>query len=207
MKTSKIIYIALILLLAGGAFFLFANGNEDEVNRSETTGESSAPLEAAIVFDENAYPPNGWTVSMAEAAAEAEASGKMILLNFTGSDWCGWCQKLEQQVFSQPEFLSWANDNLVMVFIDSPSSIVLDDPLVEQNQLLQQALGIQGFPTVFLLGSDLTPLLRTGYMDGLPADYIHHLETDRLGLDEESEANFRNGFSGFIEEQLKPLNI
>ena len=206
--TGKRVLIILFsfALAAGAGFLLFANGNE-EGGTAEGTVTAAAESTGGTVYDKNAYPPNGWTISMEQAAAEAEASGKMILLNFTGSDWCIWCQKLTGEVFSQPEFLSWADENLVMVFLDFPSSIVQEDRVVEQNQILQQALGIQGFPTLLLLDNDLTPLLQTGYREGGAASYIEHLTGDRLDIDEESAANFRNGFGVLIEENLAPLNI
>jgi len=199
MTGKKVFYIGAFLFLAGGLALLFAIGGRD--------GKDPGAAPAQTVYDKNAYPPNGWTVSMAAAAEEAEANGKMLLLNFTGSDWCVWCQKLTKEVFSTPEFLAWADENLVMVFLDSPSSLVLDDRIVEQNQILQQALGIQGFPTILLLDSDLTPLLQTGYREGGAQAYIDHLSGDRLGLDEQAAADFRSGFGGLIQEYLVPLNI
>ena len=211
MTGKKVLYIIAVLLLtaAGAGFFLFARGNRENGQEAmkETSSASAGESSGGIVYDKKAYPPNGWTISMEEAVAEAEASGKMILLNFTGSDWCVWCQKLTREVFSQPEFLDWADENLIMVFLDSPSSIVQEDKVVEQNQLLQQALSVQGFPSIFLFDSDLTPLLKTGYREGGAASYIGHLESDRLNLDEESAEKFRAGFASLIEERLVPLNI
>ncbi|MDC7223470.1 MAG: thioredoxin family protein [Spirochaetales bacterium] len=205
MAKRNILYtVILLIILLGGTVYLTAQGGEEDPK--ESAGTEAVQTEGTR-FDENAYPPNGWTENMAEAAAEAKESGKMILINFTGSDWCGWCMKLESEVFSQPGFLSWADENLVMVFLDSPSNIPQADNLVAQNQILQQALGIQGFPTIFLVDSDLTPLLRTGYQSGGAQNYIAHLETERLGLDEAAKENFRNGFSGLIEEQLVPLGL
>jgi len=214
MTGKKVFYIGLFLFVAGSVALLFALGGRDGKETAASSGTvqeaQAAPAPAAVsgtVYDKNAYPPNGWTVSMARAAEEAKASGKMILLDFTGSDWCVWCQKLTKEVFSTPEFLSWADENLVMVFLDFPSSLVLDDKIVQQNQALQQALGVQGYPTILLLDSDLTPLLQTGYREGGAQAYIDHLTNDRLELDEEAAANFRQGFGGMITEYLAPLNI
>ena len=208
MTGKKVLYIISIVFLLGSLALIWAMGNRDgsevAVQSEASTGETAAGTE----YDKDAYPPNGWTESMADAAARAQAEGKMILMNFTGSDWCVWCQKLTKEVFSTPEFLSWADENLVMVFLDSPSSIVQDDRVVEQNQILQQVMGVQGFPTIFLLDSNLTPLLQTGYREGgAERAYIEHLENDRLEIEEESAENFRNGFSGLIEENLRPLDI
>jgi thioredoxin-related protein len=199
MRIKNVILIATLILLGGTMAFLVAEGNQDGGDVSKGT--------EGTVFDENAYPPNGWTVSMAAAATEAKESGKMILMNFTGSDWCSWCIKLESEVFSTPEFLTWADENLVMVFLDSPSTLQLEEKVIQQNQILQQALGVQGFPTLLLLDSDLTPLLRTGYQAGGVQAYISHLENDRIDISEEEKGNFRNGFTQLIEDNLLSLDI
>ena len=147
------------------------------------------------------YPPEGWTDSITEAIVQAEREDKMILLDFTGSDWCGWCQKLESEVWDTSEFDSWANDNLVKVFLDFPHNINLSNEQIQQNQLLQQDFGVRGYPTIFLLDSDLTPLLKTGYREGGPAEYIRHLEEDR-NLQVESPEDFIREFRGIIEENI-----
>lgn len=192
--TKKIIMILGILTISAA---LFGQGR---------SSEGQAPA-GSLTYDENAYPPNGWTFSMVEAAERAAAEDKRILINFTGSDWCVWCKKLEKEVFSTQEFLNYADDNLVMVFIDSPQAIDQTQELVQHNQILQQALGIQGFPTLLLLDSDLTPLLQTGYREGGPGTYIEHLESDRLELDDKVAQDFRTGFGQLLEDNLMPLGI
>jgi thioredoxin-related protein len=163
--------------------------------------------ESSLVFDEAAYPPNGWTFSMAEAAERASEEDKMILINFTGSDWCVWCQKLEKEVFSTQEYLDWASENLVMVFLDFPQAIEQPENILQQNQMMQQAMGVQGFPTLMLLDSDLTPLLQTGYKEGGASSYIAHLKNDHIDISEEDAENFRTGFGQMIRESLVPLGI
>ena len=151
------------------------------------------------------YPPQGWTDSITEAIVQAEREDKMILLDFTGSDWCGWCQKLESEVWDTSEFDSWADDNLVKVFLDFPRNINLSNEQIQHNQLLQQVFGVRGYPTIFLLDSDLTPLLKTGYREGGPAEYIRHLEEDR-NLQIESPEDFIKEFRGIIEENIGPIS-
>ena len=158
---------------------------------------------AAYGFAE--YPPEGWTADIIEAIEQAEREDKMLLLNFTGSDWCGWCHKLEGEVFGTQEFETWAEDNLVRVFLDFPRGIDLSDETRQQNAVLQQMLGVAGYPTVWLLGSDLTPLLKTGYQDGGPASYIAHLERDQINLEPAEAENFRRGFRQGIEEYIGPI--
>ena len=151
------------------------------------------------------YPPEGWTDSITEAITQAEREDKMILLDFTGSDWCGWCQKLESEVWNTSEFNSWAAENLVKVFLDFPRSINLSDEQVQQNQLMQQYFGVRGYPTIFLLDSNLTPLLKTGYREGGPSEYIRHLNEDR-NLQVDSPEGFSREFRGIIEEYIGPIS-
>ncbi len=150
------------------------------------------------------YPPQGWNDSITEGIAQAEREGKMLLLDFTGSDWCVWCSKLESEVWTTPEFESWSRENLVKVFLDFPQTISLSDEQKLQNQLLQQYFGVKGYPTIFLLDSNLTPLLQTGYHEGGPGEYIRHLQEDR-NLNVDSPEAFRTSFRGVIEEYIGPI--
>jgi len=150
------------------------------------------------------YPPQGWTDSITEGIAQAEREGKMLLLDFTGSDWCVWCEKLDSEVWNTPEFKAWSGENLVKVFLDYPQSINLSEDQLRQNQLLKQYFGIKGYPTIFLLDSNLTPLLQTGYHEGGPGEYIRHLKEDR-NLRIDSPEEFRTNFRGVIEEYIGPI--
>jgi thioredoxin-related protein len=66
------------------------------------------------------YPPEGWTDSITDAIQQAEAEDKMILLDFTGSDWCQWCEKLKEEVWNTRTFENWSEENVVKVFLDFP---------------------------------------------------------------------------------------
>ena len=155
---------------------------------------------AANIYAE--YPPEGWTASIKEAITQAENEDKMILLNFTGSDWCSWCFKLDKEVFGTETFAQWSEENLVKVFVDFPRAIELDQETRKQNILLQQMLGVRGYPTIWLLGSDLTPLLRTGYVDGGADNYIRHLTEDQREVPAEDAQRFREEFRKALEEAL-----
>src|SRR5690242_19664467 len=63
---------------------------------------------------------SGWITDAAKAQETAKAEKKLVLLDFTGSDWCGWCIKLHKEVFSTPEFEKYAKENLVLVEVDFP---------------------------------------------------------------------------------------
>jgi protein disulfide-isomerase len=63
---------------------------------------------------------NGWLTNLDDALKIAEKDNKVILMDFSGSDWCGWCIKLDKEVFSQAAFKDYAKDNLVLVLVDFP---------------------------------------------------------------------------------------
>jgi thiol:disulfide interchange protein len=112
-----------------------------------------------------------WLVNLDEAYAQHEKTGKPILANFTGSDWCGWCKKLTKSVFSKPDFKTWADENVILLELDFPRRKKLPEDLRKQNQGLQQAFKVRGYPTiwVFDLGKDengqysISALGKTGY--------------------------------------------
>lgn len=93
----------------------------------------------------------GWLVDLDEAYAKSKKEGKPILANFTGSDWCGWCKKLDADVFTKPEFKEWAEKNVVLLEVDFPRRMQIPEKNRSQNAALQQALGITGYPTVWVL--------------------------------------------------------
>lgn len=118
-----------------------------------------------------------WIEDYDLALETAKAENKTILINFTGSDWCKWCIKLVDEVFSHQEFADYANANLVMLKIDFPTTF---KQLPEEEQTkrmeLQQKYGVQGYPTILLTNSNGDVLGQTGYQPGGPVKYIEHLK-------------------------------
>jgi thioredoxin-related protein len=92
----------------------------------------------------------GWIVKMEDAIALSNKTGKPIMANFTGSDWCGWCTKLTNDVFSKQDFKQWAEKNVVLLELDYPRRKQLPDDIKQQNANLQQAFQVAGYPTVWL---------------------------------------------------------
>ena len=92
----------------------------------------------------------GWLVNMEEAYQMSKETGKPILANFTGSDWCGWCKRLTKSVFSKKEFKSWAKDNVILLELDFPRRTKLPAEIRQQNSSLQQAFKVRGYPTVWV---------------------------------------------------------
>lgn len=86
-----------------------------------------------------------------EAYAISVKEKKPILANFTGSDWCGWCKKLDADVFSKPEFQAWAKKNVVLLELDFPRKKQIPQKNQQQNYAMQSALQITGYPTIWVL--------------------------------------------------------
>ncbi|CAN5126201.1 hypothetical protein BH20VER2_BH20VER2_12960 [soil metagenome] len=117
-----------------------------------------------------------WLTDLPTAKAQAAESSKMVLINFTGSDWCPPCIMLKRQVFSHPEFAEYAERNLVLVEIDFPRGKAQPRELVMANAQLQQEFAIDGYPTIVVLDAAGKMLGQLGYMSGGPARFIGELE-------------------------------
>ena len=126
-----------------------------------------------------------WHTDLVKAIEISTKEKKPLMLFFTGSDWCGWCIRLQNEVFKKPEFIEWANDNVVLVDIDFPNNKSKQSTeLQQQNNMLQQQFGIQGYPTIHFVRPDkidgktnLTSLGNTGYRAGGPAAWISEANT------------------------------
>lgn len=112
-----------------------------------------------------------------DAASEAsKTSGKPILIDFTGSDWCIWCIRLKQEVFDTAEFQAWAGENVVLLEIDFPRKSEQPDEVKQKNEELAQKYNIEGFPTIIFADSNGEAIGRYGYDQGGPAVWIPKAE-------------------------------
>jgi thioredoxin-related protein len=121
-----------------------------------------------------------WHTDVNEAIKISKKAKKPLLLFFTGSDWCGWCIRLQKEVLKTPEFAKWANQNVVLVELDYPRKVPQTDLIKKQNYELQQIFGIQGYPTIYLtnVGNkdgkiNFEGLGSTGYVAGGPAAWLN----------------------------------
>lgn len=117
-----------------------------------------------------------WEENLETALQKAKTENKAVLVNFTGSDWCVWCQKLSAEVFSKSEFEDYAKENLILVKIDFPEKIEQSAETKMYNSQLAQRFGIQGYPTILLFNSSGNLVLTTGYQPGGPVSYVEHLK-------------------------------
>jgi thioredoxin-related protein len=95
-----------------------------------------------------------WTDNYEKALAQAKSEKKLVLLDFTGSDWCGWCINRDKEVFQKPAFKAFAKDNLVPVTVDFPQGKKLPKHTADQNAKLKEEHQVSGFPTIVLLDAE-----------------------------------------------------
>lgn len=96
-----------------------------------------------------------WTMDF-DAATELAAEKKLpLMLNFTGSDWCGWCKLMDKNVFAEDEWKKYAAENVVLVTLDFPNDkSIVPEKYVARNKELQEKFGVRGYPTYVVLDSD-----------------------------------------------------
>ena len=122
-----------------------------------------------------------WHIDFEKAAQLSMESGKPILANFTGSDWCGWCKKLKREVFDTNEFKSWAQENVVLLELDYPRRSPQAEEIRTQNRELQQIFQVRGYPTLHLFNLKINnenkleflTIGQTGYVAGGPGPWIN----------------------------------
>jgi len=118
-----------------------------------------------------------WHDNLEDGVQSAKSEGKRILLYFSGSDWCGWCKKLNSEVFLQQEFAEYSYYYLSLVRIDFPKRKYQSDEVKEYNNRLAQKFGVSSYPTIILLNKSGMILGRTGYREGGAGTYIKHLKS------------------------------
>lgn len=107
-----------------------------------------------------------WLTELKAAQDQARTENKLILVNFTGSDWCGWCIKLKNEVFTKPEFDAFASDNLVLLEIDFPRQKPMPAATRKANGALADKYKVNGYPTLHVLDADGKSLGHLGYLPG-----------------------------------------
>ncbi len=146
-----------------------------------------------------------WMENYEEAKKTAKEQDKLILADFTGSDWCGWCIKLKNEVFEKDEFKQWAGENVVLLELDFPRQKQLSQSLKEQNEALQKKHNIRGFPTIVFMTPSGDEIGRTGYQAGGPeawtqsADEIIAKGRDYMALKEKQDKT--------LDEKVKLLDL
>ena len=123
---------------------------------------------------------SAWLTDLSTAQRKAKAEHKLVLMDFTGSDWCHPCMDLRKNVLTAPEFVAYAKTNLVLVEVDFPQKKAQTEELKRSNEQLSQKFEVQGFPTVILLDGDGKQLSKSvGYGGEDPKQFIEKIEKAR----------------------------
>lgn len=117
-----------------------------------------------------------WQKNLENALDIATKQNKYVFIDFTGSDWCVWCERLEDEVFSKPEFADFVNDNLVLVRFDFPQNKAIPAGEENYNRQMAQKYGVRGFPTIFLMDNKGEIVEKLGYQKGGAVPYVEMLQ-------------------------------
>lgn len=118
-----------------------------------------------------------WQTDVPKAVAQAKSEKKLVLLDFTGSDWCVWCKKLDKDTFAKPEFAAYSATNLVLVEVDFPNHKEQSAELKAANAALQKKYSVEGYPTLVALDGDGEEVWHVeGYLEGGPKALITQLD-------------------------------
>jgi thioredoxin-related protein len=125
-----------------------------------------------------------WQTNFDEAVKMSQKTKKPIMMFFTGSDWCGWCKRLQAEVFKSPDFDKWVSENVIPMEVDFPRSVPQSDELKKQNSMLSGVLPVRGYPTVWFVSPEAKPdgtlnlqqLGNLGYQAGGTKAWIQSVE-------------------------------
>ena len=131
---------------------------------------------AAVAISAGAFASEGWETDFEKAKAKAKAENKHILIDFSGSDWCGWCVKLDKEVFSQPAFKEYAKENLVLLLVDWPQRTPDSKKVQAKSKPILEKFAVRGFPTVIILDPEGKSIAKTGYQAGGPKPYVEYIK-------------------------------
>ena len=135
-----------------------------------------AALAITVIWQANAA-GNAWLTDLPKAQAQAKIENKIVLLDFTGSDWCGWCIKFRKEVLDTAEFQGYADKHVVLVELDYPRHKEQSGDLKKANAALKNKYKVTGFPTLVVLNQDGREIGRqVGFDEGGPKAFIAKLE-------------------------------
>ncbi len=144
-----------------------------------------------------------WLTDLPTALQQAQTENKLVLVNFTGSDWCGWCIKLRNEVLTKPEFDTYAAQHLVLVEVDFPNKKALPDALKRANDALAQKYRVEGFPTLILMNPGAYRLATFGYEPGGPKNFIAEINKFRVAPVDPSQTAKKIPPAGGVTKPVK----
>lgn len=116
-----------------------------------------------------------WTTNYEEACVLSKKTGKPLVLFFTGSDWCSWCSKLDEEALATSEFAEAVNDRFIFLKVDFPMHIILPIEQIKQNKSLQDKFSVRSFPVLVLLDANQKQIGTVGYRPGDGKQFAAHL--------------------------------
>lgn len=118
-----------------------------------------------------------WLTDAGQAQTQAKAENKLVLLDFTGSDWCSWCIKFKKDALETDEFKAFAAKKLVLVEVDFPNNKPQSEAQKKANQALSDKYKVEGYPTFVILDSSGKEIGRqTGYLKGGGKAFVEKIE-------------------------------
>lgn len=120
--------------------------------------------------------PGAWLTDFEQARQTAQGKKLPILAAFVGSDWCPWCEKLEEKIFSQRIFMDYAQSHFILFQADFPRHKAQPLPLKNQNEALSKTYAVSRFPTVLIIEPQGKETARTGFRYGGATAYIEYLK-------------------------------
>ena len=169
----KVFYVFIFIGILG----LVACNDKAKAKEPEAAAPQAKQIEAKSEDHGSA-----WITDFEQAKKLAKEKNIPILADFSGSDWCGWCIKLDKEVFSKQKFKDYAKDNYVLLMLDFPKRTKLDPKLAAQNQKLLKKYGVRGFPTILILDADGKVIKQTSYKPGGAENYVKHLKEIKAGI-------------------------
>lgn len=146
-----------------------------------------------------------WLTNYEEAVNQSKATSKPLILFFTGSDWCGWCTKLEKEVLETEDFVQATKDRFLFLKLDFPMYSSLPPQLTAQNKELQKKFDVRGFPILILLDSQQQKIGSIGYQSGGGTKYaasLFKMVNDYMSYKQKMQSLNQHSLSG---EELKNL--
>jgi len=146
-------------------------GKGDAMKRSGTRARITAMIVVGVLAAATSAGGRGWLSSYDQAAALARKTDKLILADFTGSDWCPACMMLKKEVFTTEQFKAWASKNAVLLELDFPRTKPQSAATKAHNERLREKYGVHSFPTILFLDPDGRKVGEMGYVPGGPGPW------------------------------------
>ena len=116
-----------------------------------------------------------WQTDFDKALAMSKQTKKPVFAFFTGSDWCGWCIKLDKEILSKKEMIQYLNKNFVLFKADFPRKNKPSQSVMAKNYELMKKYGVRGYPTIIITDAEGNASGRAGYMRGGPKSMMNAL--------------------------------